>query len=118
MALLTALFGVLSRKLTDLLQLVFGWSTSALFGQLGRRQRLFLTLAMVLSLLWPIFVIGAFAPRVAAMVIAFIPVEGLGTSRALRVVWVALAVVSPVVVGLMTRVVCHQRRGGSACSGR
>lgn len=110
MALLTALFGALSRKLTDLLQLVFGWSTSALFGQLGRRQRLFLTLAMVLSLLWPIFVIGAFAPKVAAMVIAFIPVEGLGTSRALRVVWVALAIVSPIVVGLMTRVVSPAAR--------
>ncbi|MDP3231510.1 MAG: phage holin family protein [Myxococcales bacterium] len=110
MALLTALFGMLSRKVTDLLQLVFGWSTAALFGQLGSRQRLFLTLAMVLSLLWPIFVIGAFAPKVAAMVIAFIPVEGLGTSRALRVVWVALAVVSPVVVGLMTRVVSPAAR--------
>lgn len=110
MALLTALFGVLSRKLTDLLQLVFGWSTAALFGQLGSRQRLFLTLAMVLSLLWPIFVIGAFAPKVAAMVIAFIPVEGLGTSRALRVVWVTLAAVSPIVVGLLTRVVSPAAR--------
>lgn len=110
MPFLTALFGALSRKLADLIQLVFGWSTSALFGQLRRRQRVFLTLAMVLSLTWPLFVVGVFAPAVAAMVIAFVPIEGLAASRVLRVVWLVLAVVSPVVVGLLTRLVSPAAR--------
>ncbi len=105
MAILTTLLSALAQKLGDLLQTVFGWSISALFGKLSSRKQTLISLALVLSLFWPIFVVGAFVPKAAAFVIAFVPIEDLGTSEVMRVIWVCMAVLAPVIVGVLTRVV-------------
>jgi hypothetical protein len=113
MAILTALFSLLSRKLADVLQAVFGWSILALFGRLNGKSRIILTVALVLSLMWPLFVLGAFTPKVASMVIAFVPIKGEGIARALRFIWLGLAILAPVVVGLLTRLVSPDARKAS-----
>ncbi|HEY0880079.1 MAG TPA: hypothetical protein VGD87_01050, partial [Archangium sp.] len=74
MAILTALLSALSRKLGTLLQALMGWSVAALFGRLSSRHRLMVNVALILSVLWPLFVVGVVFPQAAAMVLAFIPV--------------------------------------------
>jgi hypothetical protein len=99
MALLTALLSALSRKLGSLIQAIMGWSVAALFGRLTSSKRLMVSIAMILSVLWPLFVVGVFFPAAATFVIAFIPVKDMFSAGAIRIVWIALAVLSPIVVG-------------------
>lgn len=103
MALLTALLSAMSRKLGDLLQAVMGWSVAAMFGRLTSRKRVLISVAMILSLLWPLFIIGVFFPAAATFVIAFVPIKDLVSANVLRAIWITLAIVSPISVGLLTR---------------
>lgn len=103
MALFSTILTALSRKLGDLLQALFGWSVAALFGRLNARTQLFVTIALILSLCWPVFVVGVFFPAAATFLIAFVPIESETVRAVLRVVWTVLAVVSPVFVALLVR---------------
>ncbi|MBL8951975.1 MAG: phage holin family protein [Myxococcaceae bacterium] len=104
MGIFAALFSALSRRLGTLLQAVFGWSVMSMFGKLDSKKQLLITLAVVLSLCWPVFVLGIFEPKAVAFVIAFIPGGADISPAVLRAVWVGFAALSPVVVGLLTRV--------------
>lgn len=102
MALLSAIFSLLSRKIGDLLQALFGWSITGLFGRLKSSKQTALSIALILSIVWPLLVVGCFLPDVAAWAVAFIPLhEWLGETL-LRVLWIVLAVISPILVGLIT----------------
>lgn len=104
MGIFAALFSALSRKLGTLLQAVFGWSIVAMFGKLSSKKQTLITIALVLSLFWPVFVLGVFMPSAAAFFIAFIPSHDKIPPNALRAVWLGLAFFAPVIVGLLTRV--------------
>ncbi|MDP3152519.1 MAG: phage holin family protein [Archangium sp.] len=103
MAILTALLSALSRKIGSLIQALMGWSVAALFGRLTPRKRLMVSIAMILSVLWPLFVIGVFFPAAAALVIAFVPLQDGFSQGLMRAVWIALAVLAPIIVALLTR---------------
>jgi uncharacterized membrane protein YqjE len=116
MALLSALFSALARKLSDVLQAIFGWSVAALFGRLTKKKQILVTLALVLSILWPLFVVGVFFPSAATFVIAFVPIDSPTIKAVLRVVWIVLAIVAPIGVGLLTRMVAPSARSKSVIS--
>jgi len=105
MAFLTTLFSALSRKIGDLLQAIFGWSIAALFGKLSSKKQVLISIALLLSLCWPIFVVGVFLPAAATFIIAFVSVKNMVSEGVLRAVWVVMAVITPVIVGILTRVV-------------
>lgn len=113
MAILTALLSALTRKLGTLIQALMGWSVAALFGRLTPPKRLMVSIALVISVLWPLFVVGVFFPRAAAVVIAFVPVDDLVGQRVFRVLWIALAVTSPLVVGLLVQAAAGHRSKGA-----
>jgi hypothetical protein len=102
-AIVTFLLSFLARKANNIVQAIFGWSVVALFGRLRRRAQVLVTTALVLSLIWPLFLIGVAAPRVSAWAIAFVPMHSLIDNTALRVVWITLAIVAPLLVGLLVR---------------
>lgn len=104
MGILAALFSAASRKLGQLLQAVFGWSVLSMFGKLSSKKQTLITLALVLSLFWPVFVLGVFVPKAAAFFIAFVPGHKAISAGVLRVLWLLLALFAPVIVGLLTRV--------------
>ena len=116
MALLSTLLTALTRKIGDILQALFGWSVAALFGRLNSRTRLFVTIALVLALCWPVFVVGVFLPATATFVLAFVPIDNETVRQVLRIVWIVLAVVAPMLVGLLVRaaVPLKQRRSVGA----
>ena len=114
MAFISALLSLLSRKLGDLIQAVFGWSITGLFGRLPRGKQTALSVALILSLLWPLLVTGTVAPGVAAWAVAFLPLQQWIGDTALRAIWIALAVMTPLIVGIITSWVApsHRQRGG------
>ncbi len=101
MALLTALISALSRKISSLIQAIMGWSVAALFGRLTSKKQLMVSIAMILSVMWPLFVIGVFFPAAATFVIAFVPVKDMFSETVIRIVWIALALLAPIGVGLL-----------------
>jgi hypothetical protein len=110
MAFLSAIFSLLSRKIGDLLQALFGWSITGLFGRLRSSKQTALSVALILAIVWPLLVIGCFLPDVAAWAVAFIPLHQWLGDTLLRVLWIVLAVISPIVVGLITAWVAPSRR--------
>src|SRR4051812_47751819 len=99
MAFISALFSLLSRKISDLLQAVFGWSIAGLFGQLPSGKQTALSVALILAILWPLLVVGCFLPGVAAWAVAFIPLHEWLGDTVLRIVWIVLAALAPIAVG-------------------
>lgn len=114
MAILSALLSLLSRKVGDLLQAIFGWSIAGLFGRLPSKKRTGLAVALVLSIAWPPLIVGIAAPRAAAFAITLVPLHDLVSARVLRFVWLGLAILAPLGVAVLTRWVAPpaQKKGG------
>ena len=112
MAIISLLFSFLAKKLSNIIQAIFGWSVTALFGKLQQRAQIIVTIALVASLAWPVFVLGAFAPKLAGWVIAFVPLHKLIGPTILRIIWLSLAVLTPVLVGILVHIAAPITKGG------
>jgi uncharacterized membrane protein YqjE len=110
MAVISALLSLLSKKLGDLLQLLFGWSISGLFGKLSSRKQNGLSVALILSIVWPLLVVGCFVPEVSAWAVAFVPLHDWIGKEALRIIWIVLAVSVPMIVGGLTAWIVPARK--------
>jgi hypothetical protein len=113
-AIFSALLSALVRRLGSLIQALFGWSVTALFGKLPRSKEIAVSVTLVLAVVWPLLVVGIFSPRVANWAFAFLPLHEWVSDSILRVVWCALAVLVPGIIGLLTRFAAHKSslRGG------
>jgi hypothetical protein len=115
MAILSVLFSLVARQLGNLAQAIFGWSVTALFGQLPSAKRTALSVAVLLSLVWPLLVVGLFVPAVAAWSIAAVPMHKWVGDRPIRIATMVLVFAIPIAVGLITRWVApaRTRKGGT-----
>jgi len=113
-AIFSALLSALIRRIGTLVQALFGWSVTALFGRLPKMKQLAVSVTLLLALVWPLLVAGIFFPQVASWALAFLPLHDWLDDTVLRLVWGALALVVPPCVGLITRYVADARslRGG------
>ncbi len=102
-AILGTLLSALANRLGSILQAIFGWSVTALFGRLPRKKQIAVSAALLLSLAWPVFVVGLVVPDVASWLLAFAPLEKWLGHTVLRVVWAVLAVTAPLGVGALVR---------------
>ncbi len=102
MAILSAVLSLIARQVGTILLAIFGWSITALFGRLPSKKQTALSVALAISVVWPILVLGCFLPGVAAWLVAFIPLHKLLGTLALRLIWITLAVIVPLVVGWLT----------------
>jgi hypothetical protein len=100
MALLQALLALISKSAGKILNALFGWAVRALFGQTTAREQTFLSVVVAAAVAWPILLVGIAAPKIAALLLAFVPIPRAVPSWAVRIVWVALALVIPFAVGI------------------
>src|SRR5512144_404592 len=99
MALLQALFAFISRSAGKILNAIFGWAVVALFGRSSPKQQMMLTAVVASAALWPLLLLGVAMPKLAALVLAFVPIPHSVPSWIVRLVWIALALAVPLVVG-------------------
>jgi len=111
-ALFSLLFSFIGKKIGTIIQAIFGWSVTALFGRLPSKKQLAVSIALLLSIAWPVFVVGLFFPAVAGWVLAFLPIEAWIGPLAMRIVWGALAFLAPLVVGALTHWAAPSTKGG------
>ena len=100
MAILQAVIAFVGRSAGKMLNAIFGWAVRALFGAPSGAEETVLTGVVALAAAWPLLVLGVLAPRIATFLIAFVPVPKGVPSFAIRLLWIALAIVVPGVVGL------------------
>jgi hypothetical protein len=100
MAILQALFALISKSAGKILNAIFGWAVRALFGQTSSRQQTFLSALVGAAVAWPVLAFGLIAPKTAALLLAFVPIPHWIPGWAVRLVWLALAVLIPFALGL------------------
>jgi hypothetical protein len=99
MVLLQALFAFIGKSAGKILTAIFGWAVVALFGQTSPKEHTLLSGLVASAAAWPILVLGVVFPRIATFVVAFIPLSDRVPTSVLRSVWLALALLVPIVVG-------------------
>jgi hypothetical protein len=100
MAVLQALLTLVGRSAGKVLNAIFGWAVRALFGQTSSREQTFLSTIVAAAVAWPVLLLGLAAPKVTALLLAFIPLSSWIPSWAVRLVWLGLAILVPLAVGL------------------
>jgi hypothetical protein len=100
MALLQGLLALITKSAGKILNALFGWAVRALFGQTTAREQTFLSVVVAAAVAWPILLVGIAAPKIAALLLAFVPIPHAVPSWTVRIVWVALALVIPFAVGV------------------
>lgn len=100
MAILQAILALITRSAGKILNAIFGWAVHALFGKTASRDETVLSALVAAAAAWPLLVAGIVAPKVAAFVLAFVPLPGSVPSWAVRIVWIVLALAVPVTLGL------------------
>ena len=99
MAIFQGLLALITRSLGSILSALFGWAVVALFGPTSSREKVWLSALVGAAAAWPILVLGAIWPRVAAMLLTFAPLPSWIPSSLIRAVWVTLAVIVPFALG-------------------
>jgi hypothetical protein len=107
-AILQALISYLGKSAGKVLNAVFGWAVIALFGQTSPKEQTMLTGVVAAAAAWPILLLGVIVPKIALLVIAFVPLAKSVPNVWLRLIWIGLAVLVPIVVGLVV-----SKRGAS-----
>src|SRR3954467_9883086 len=99
MAILPALISYLGKSAGKVLNAVFGWAVIALFGQTSPKEQTLLSGVVAAAAVWPLLLLGVIIPKIALLVIAFVPLGKSVPGTWLRIVWIALAVAVPLIVG-------------------
>jgi uncharacterized membrane protein YqjE len=101
MVLLQAVISLISRSAGKIFSAMFGWAVSALFGQTTPRERTRLSVVVGAAAAWPILQLGVIAPKIATLLVAFVPLAESVPSGAIRIVWIALALLLPTLIGIV-----------------
>jgi len=109
---LQGLLAWLRKSASKIVQAIFGWAVRALFGTPEESEKTMLSAVVASAAAWPLLLIGIPFPKIAAFVIAFVPIPKWVPSGWIRGIWIALAVAVPVGVGiaLASRGAARQRR--------
>jgi hypothetical protein len=100
MAIVQGLLNLIFRSLGKIFSALFDWAVVALFGRVSGRRRTILSVIMAAAAAWPLLLLGVIVPKFAALVLAFVPLPGSIPSNIVRLVWIALALLVPIGVGV------------------
>jgi hypothetical protein len=100
MALLQALVAFIGRSFGKILTALFDWAVLAIFGYASGSEKVFLSAVLAAAGAWPLLLLGVAAPKVATFLLAFVPVPSWIPSSTIRWIWIGLALVVPLAVGI------------------
>ena len=100
MGILQGLFAWLRKSAGKLVQAIFGWAVRALFGTPEESEKTLLSIVVGAAAAWPLLLIGIPFPKIAAFVIAFVPIPKWVPSGWIRGFWILAAAIVPVGVGI------------------
>src|SRR5262245_1153411 len=114
MAPLQAILSFLSRSVGRIFSALFDWAVVALFGRVGGMRKTALSVLIGAAAAWPILLVGVVAPKLTTFVLAFVPLSRSVPPGAVRTVWIALALLIPLGVGIAVRTQSTNREHSTA----
>lgn len=100
MGAIQALLGLLTKSAGKILNAIFGWAVRALFGRTTSAEETFLSGLVGAAVAWPLLLAGLIAPKLAALLLAFVPIPHWIPSWVVRLVWLGLALLVPLAMGI------------------
>ena len=100
MGLLQGIFAYLRKSASKILQAIFGWAVQALFGTPKEGEKTLLNVVVGAAAVWPLLLFGVLFPKIAALVLAFVPIPKWVPSSIVRIVWIVAAAAVPGAVGM------------------
>jgi hypothetical protein len=111
MAIFAGLFAALGRFAGKVTTMVLGWASILLFGRVPQRKQTLLAMITLGSIAWVVTLIGVLVPDVGAFLLAAVPRPDFIDESWIRLAMLALAIVLPLVIGVLTvRVLDADRR--------
>ena len=77
-----------------------GWAVEALFGRTTAGQRTLFTALVGVAIAWPVLLFGIGRPKLAVQILSMIPLPDFVPDWTVRAVWIALAVLLPIGIGV------------------
>ena len=82
-----------------MIQAIFGWAVRALFGTPKESEKTMLSIVVGAAAVWPLLLLGIPFPKIAAFVIAFVPIPKWVQPGWIRAFWIVCAAAVPIGVG-------------------
>ncbi len=102
MAILQTLFAALARQAGRLLNTVFGWATTTLFGKVPQERQTWLSVLALASVAWLVVVIGVIFPKAGVFLLSFVTLPEWVNDNMVRLAMLAAALLLPLVVGFVS----------------
>jgi hypothetical protein len=74
MAVIQALFALITRSLGRITSSIFGWAVVALFGRTNSREQTLLSALVGAAAAWPVLLLGIVMPKIRTFLISFVPI--------------------------------------------
>ncbi len=100
MVLLQGLFAYVRRSASSIVKALFGWAVRALFGDVTKTEESVLSGVVGAAAIWPLLLVGVAFPKIAAAVLAFVPLSRNAPEWLVRTIWIVLAAIVPFAVGI------------------
>jgi hypothetical protein len=108
MAVLAAVFGVLSRFVGKVLTTTLGWASTLLFGRVPASRQIFLVALTFGSVLWAVTLVGILVPDVGTFLLALVPGQDVIPEDVVRLGMLAAALAIPAGVGALTLILADR----------
>src|SRR6267142_7012184 len=100
MALIQAIVSLITQTVGRILSALLDWAVVSLFGRVTGNRKLFLWGMMAAAAAWPVLLLGIVAPKAALFFFAFVPLSSSVPPGLVRSIWLAVAVLVPIAVGV------------------
>jgi hypothetical protein len=102
MAVLQAMLTMVFQQAGRVLNTVFGWATTLLFGQVPEKRQLYLSVIALGAVLWLAVVIGIAFPSLGTFLLALVPLSDRADPNWVRLAMLAAALLIPPIVGFVS----------------
>jgi hypothetical protein len=101
MAIFQALFAALGRQIGRLLNTIFSWATTTLFGKVPQERQTLLSIVAFGSVIWIVVLVGVIVPKAGVFMLSFVKLPGFVRDWWIRVAMLVAALLLPAIIGFI-----------------
>ncbi len=102
MAIFQTILAALGRQVGRLLNTIFSWATTTLFGKVPKDRQTLLSIIAFGSVIWIVVVVGVILPEVGVFLLSFVNLPEWVPDWAVRVAMLVAALIIPAVIGFIS----------------
>ncbi|MCU0508881.1 MAG: hypothetical protein MUC34_10860 [Anaerolineae bacterium] len=102
MAIFQTILAALGRQVGRLLNTIFGWATTTLFGKVPQEKQTLLSVIAFGSVIWIVVVIGVIVPEAGVFMLSFVNLPEWVQEWWIRLAMLAAALILPAIIGFVS----------------